>query len=97
LDHPRSVVLILANHTDDELRFVADHHAHGGYKATPQSKLPPQEVLTFGSQDTGFMTGTEGYAVWQIGDKKADTYLQMHWGNPFLGATTGAHGRTPCV
>jgi len=83
LTEGRSVVLIVANHTDQQLEKVGDNHDHGGF-AVPPRAIPPHNVLVFGSQSSGFLTGTEGNTTF-AGNGFTMT---VNWDNPWAGTNS---------
>ncbi|NEP15634.1 MAG: hypothetical protein F6J97_01880 [Leptolyngbya sp. SIO4C1] len=87
LNKPRSVVLIVENHTGRKLTRIWDHHDHGGYAVTPSARIAARGVNIYGSQNkaNSIGTGTTGAVMYSIeGDDNLALY--MYWKNPFIGA-----------
>jgi hypothetical protein len=86
LDGDRTVVLIVENTSAHALERISTSHDHGGFAVTPSAIIPAKSVAIFGSQDKGFMTGTEGQVKYRVKDKRDDnTVMTITWKNPFAG------------
>jgi hypothetical protein len=79
----RSVVLEVDNNTDATFNVTHTHHTHGGF-AVPPKTIPPRSALVFGSQSTGFLTGTEGAETFS--GNGAD--VTVSWDNPWIGSNS---------
>lgn len=86
LDKDRSVTIEVDNNTSTTLKRVGDHHSHGGFATTPKSEIGPKAYDVYGSQDKGFMTGTEGTVKYDI--LGANARLVVKWNNPFIGSNS---------
>ena len=91
LNTPRSVVLVVENHTKIRLTRIWDHHKHGGFAVTPSSAIEPQSANIYGSQKKGgaIATGTSGAVIYRLegenGLGNQDLAIYIHWSNPYLG------------
>jgi hypothetical protein len=89
MDGQRSVVLIVENPTHHALERVEYEHVHGGFKVTPSFLVPALSTAIFGSQDIGFMTGTEGWVRYRVRDQLSEeTLVSINWNNPFVGSNS---------
>src|SRR5262245_41220275 len=82
-DASRSVTCSLENASSHALRLVSQELAHGIYSTPVPASIAPHANATWSSQSQGFMTGTEGTAVFAIGS--TDATLTVWWDNPFVG------------
>ncbi len=80
---PRSVRCTLENASGHALRLVSEELAHGVYVTPPPATIAARSSATWSSRSAGFMTGTEGTAVFAIGTTEAT--LTIWWDNPFVG------------
>ncbi|TKC98167.1 aegerolysin family protein [Polyangium fumosum] len=86
----RSVKCIFINDSDQRLRLKqAATLDHGIWStgADKREQQPPREVspggrATWESESNGFMTGTEGRAIYEADN---GTTLELWWDNPFIG------------
>jgi len=85
LEGERAVALVVENDTDFFLTKTDDSHAHGGFKVPPLFNIPPHNLMAFGSQSSGFLTGTEGDVTFTGGGL---TFI-VSWDNPFIGSNSG--------
>jgi hypothetical protein len=83
LTEGRSVVCEVDNNTDLALNKTGDEHSHGGFAVTPAS-IPPRQVMVFGSQSTGILTGTEGSVTFAANELA----LTVSWDNPWAGSNS---------
>lgn len=82
----RSVVVNLRNTTGSTLSLL-DAQLSGGIWTPglePPPSIKPGSNITFGSESSGFATGTEGLGIY-ISDGPGRCNLLLHWNNPFAG------------
>ena len=87
----RSTHVTLTNATGSNLLRKSISLEHGVW-----TTRPPQIIGDRGewaSESDGFMTGTEGHAVYTIEDGGGEVCL--HWNNPFIGSNSYHHSVSP--
>ncbi|WP_437972222.1 hypothetical protein WMF04_24285 [Sorangium sp. So ce260] len=82
----RSVSCTLINKSERRLRSSNRKLAHG--ELNPELpdviEVPPGGTLSWNAESCGFMTGTEGWLVFEV--IGADAMFEVGWDNPFIGA-----------
>ncbi|MBW5481926.1 Crystal protein ET79 [Streptomyces bambusae] len=82
----RSTQVTVANGTKMTMYRSYTELAHGVWDdATPPEQIAGGATVSWGSHSSGFMTGTEGYAVYDLGTAGAAT---IRWNNPFAGGNS---------
>jgi hypothetical protein len=79
----RSVTCIVDNQTDHALVLSSNKDVHGSLDTPIPPSIQAHSKGTFKSSTAGFMTGTEGWAVFEI--KGAEVMFEVNWNNPFIG------------
>ncbi|MBI6548518.1 aegerolysin family protein [Xenorhabdus lircayensis] len=81
----RSTFISLKNSTDGILILDSSSLKHGIWSINPPKKILTGGLVTFMSESSGFMTGTEGTAVYKASD---GAKITIHWNNPYLGSNS---------
>ena len=83
----------LVNRTHHNLRKTEDHLEHGVWDDTPPQLVGHRAV--WASESDGVLTGTEGWATFQIEMVEPDERqtevlgtVRLHWDNPFAGGNS---------
>lgn len=81
----RGVENILVNESQHELVLESHELDHGIWSPTGPmpARIAPGATARWGSESNGFMTGTEGTAIYKVGSTGAR--LTIYWDNPFIG------------
>src|SRR4051812_36952388 len=75
----RSVIVEVDNQLPVPLTYNSSDHDHGGFGSRlPTGTIAPMTADVFGSESSGFLTGTEGHVWYDFNDRK----LFIHWDNP---------------
>jgi hypothetical protein len=84
----RSVSSTLKNDGKHDLVLERVELDHGIWSALgqPPARIPQGAEVRWGSESNGFMTGTEGTALYAVGTTGAK--LKVYWDNPFVGDNT---------
>lgn len=84
----RSVSSTLKNEGKHDLVLERAELDHGIWSALgqPPLRIPQGAEVRWGSESNGFMTGTEGSAIYSVGTTGAR--LRVYWDNPFVGDNT---------
>jgi len=81
----RSVICIVDNVTDMELRYEGSHCEHGGFQEPPPAVIPPRRSVAFSAQSAagGLWVGVAGWVnyVSNYGER-----FYLHFDNPWAGS-----------
>jgi hypothetical protein len=90
----RSVFVQVDNWTQCEMDFVTADLTHGTWSGNnfPPSVITNSTWGVWGSESSGFATGTEGYATYQLFHcvNPANNYkwVNFHWDDPYTGSNS---------
>jgi hypothetical protein len=97
----RSVKCTLFNNSPYTLQLKQSELKHGiwsqgvGGTQTPTPTISAAAIGTWASESNGFMTGTEGWALFEVlGD---GSMFEVSWDNPFIGKNSYTQTRRPKV
>lgn len=88
----RSVIVHLQNTWYCTLELASKSLSHGVWikGGQPPAVIAPGATGTFGSESNGFMTDTEGWAVYNLEQCDDPAYnnawVHVYWDNPYVGA-----------
>ncbi|WP_327088711.1 aegerolysin family protein [Nonomuraea sp. NBC_01738] len=84
----RSVSVTFTNTTGAILGKNFETLDHGVWTddIEPPQTVMPGETVTWETESSGFMTGTEGRVQYRVGD--GGPIIELHWDNPFSGTNT---------
>lgn len=83
----RSVKCVLHNESEHNLTLRSEELLHGSYDTDLPARVPREtDDRTWKSSTCGFMTGTEGRLVFDVGATGAT--FEVYWDNPFIGDNT---------
>lgn len=84
----RSTEVRFQNATDTILGKWWDHLDHGIWTndIAPPQTIMPGETVTWSSESSGILTGTEGRVQYMVGD--GGSVVNLHWNNPYSGSNT---------
>jgi hypothetical protein len=88
LNKPRSVVLIIDNHTKVKLTRIYSFHKNGGWEVPPASILPARTTQIYGAANKANAIGpaTEGHVIYELAGGDERIACLFYWNNPFVGS-----------
>ena len=89
----RSVKVAVTNQTDKTLRKLGAQLEHGIWVKEPPDTIEPNSTVKWESESRGIMTGTEGWAQYEI--VGVPESAKFKWNNPYIGRNTYAHDTPP--
>lgn len=90
----RSVTVILTNESSVPLWLSDAGLSHGEWDVSPPAAVNPGLIAAWTSQSDGFLTGTQGWANFNVGDGSNGT-LNINWDNPYYGGNSYSCSATP--
>jgi hypothetical protein len=96
----RSTAVTFANNTHNTLLLkVGENLAHGEWSTEPPNEIGPGSQVGWGSESSGFLTGTEGWVRYYPVDANTDNVgipspvpdsatIYIYWDNPFAGSNS---------
>lgn len=96
----RSTKITFVNSSPFNLIRVEQHLDHGIWMDSmhPPEVIEPGQTVAWGSESSGFMTGTEGSAEYRIcgnyenaGPQDLRISFKVHWDNPYDGSNSRSH------
>ena len=83
----RSVQIVFVNQTSENLALISTSLQHGSWSGSPPQTIAPKSNTTWGSESSGFATGTTGNAIYAL-QSNPSQLVSMNWDNPFVGTSS---------
>lgn len=80
----RSTDITIINNTGGQLTFAEKDLQHGIWSTDPPGSIAARKSAKFGSESSGFMTGTEGAVAY----KEGGAIFTIRWDNPYIGSNS---------
>ncbi|MGN6107956.1 MAG: aegerolysin family protein [Kofleriaceae bacterium] len=92
----RSTIVKITNNSSATLFLGSATLSHGIWSDNmyPPQQIQPGASIQFASESQGFMTGTEGNALYTaivLTDTSKNGSMSLHWDNPYAGSNAYGH------